>query len=209
MTSPKITVGIDVGGIKKGFHAVVNHAGQYHDHFQSTNPDAVVAWALSQKPSVIAIDAPSMFSQNGRSRKAERDLVDNGMRCFYTPTRDLAKESHFYDWVFNGELIYKKLELPIFMGDKINSPCVIETFPHAIQLSLWARHGQSCPEGSKSSIRRKTLALHAKYETKKLTSIDLIDAALCAVSADYFVNEQFSAYGCSEEGFIVIPNNSI
>jgi predicted nuclease with RNAse H fold len=209
MTSPKITVGIDVGGIKKGFHAVVNHAGQYHDHFQSTNPDAVVAWALSQKPSVIAIDAPSMFSQNGRSRKAERDLVNNGMRCFYTPTRDLAKESHFYDWVFNGELIYKKLELPIFMGDKINSPCVIETFPHAIQLSLWALNGQSCHEGSKSSIRRKTLALHAKYETKKLTSIDLIDAALCAVSADYFVNEQFSAYGCSEEGFIVIPNNSI
>lgn len=209
MTSPIITVGIDVGGIKKGFHAVVNHAGQYHGHFQSTNPDAVVSWALSQKPSVIAIDAPSMFSQNGRSRKAERDLVNNGMRCFYTPTRELAKESHFYDWVFNGELIYKKLELPIFMGDKINSPCVIETFPHAIQLSLWALNGQSCPEGSKSSIRRKTLALHAKYETKKLTSIDLIDAALCAVSADYFVNEQFSAYGCSEEGFIVTPNNSI
>jgi predicted nuclease with RNAse H fold len=209
MTSQKITVGIDVGGIKKGFHAVVNHAGQYHGHFQSTNPDAVVAWALSQKPSVIAIDAPSMFSKNGRSRKAERDLVNNGMRCFYTPTRDLAKESHFYDWVFNGELIYKKLEIPIFMGDKINSPCVIETFPHAIQISLWTHHQQSYPEGSKSFIRRKTLALHANYQTKKLTSIDLIDAALCAVAADYFVHAQFSAYGCSEEGFIVIPNNSI
>ncbi|MFM1956517.1 MAG: hypothetical protein RIR20_1337 [Pseudomonadota bacterium] len=209
MTSQKTTVGIDVGGIKKGFHAVVNHAGQYHDHFQSTNPDAIVAWALSQKPSVIAIDAPSMFSQNARSRKAERDLVNNGMRCFYTPTRDLAKESHFYDWVFNGELIYKKLELPIFMGNKISSPCVIETFPHAIQISLWARHGQSCPEGSKSSIRRKTLAVHANYETKQLRSIDFIDAALCAVSADYFANNQFKAYGCHQDGFIVLPDNSI
>lgn len=209
MTSPKITVGIDVGGIKKGFHAVVNYAGQYHGHFHSTNPDDIVAWALSHQPSVIAIDAPSIFSKKSRSRKAERDLVKNGMRCFYTPTRTLAKESRFYDWVFNGELIYKKLGLPIYMGQQINAPCVIETFPHAVQISLWNRNQQPCPEGSKSSIRRKTLTLHANYETKELSNIDFIDAALCAVSADYFANEQFSAYGCGEEGFIVLPKSSI
>ena len=95
------------------------------------------------------------------------------------------------------------------MGQQINAPCVIETFPHAVQISLWNRNQQPCPEGSKSSIRRKTLTLHANYETKELSNIDFIDAALCAVSADYFANKQFSAYGCSEEGFIVLPKSSI
>ncbi len=209
MTSSKTTIGIDIGGIKKGFHAVVNRDGHYYAHFHSTNPDKIVAWVLSHQPSVIAIDAPSMFSQNDRSRKAERDLVNNGMRCFYTPTRALAAQSHFYDWVFNGQLIYQKLGLPIFMGDQTDAPCIIETFPHAIQIALWARNGQSCPEGSKLSVRRNTLAVQANYETSQLSSTDFIDAALCAVSADYFSNNQFTAYGCMQDGFIVLPKNTI
>jgi hypothetical protein len=131
------------------------------------------------------------------------------MRCFYTPTRTLAAQSHFYDWVFNGQLIYQKLGLPIFMGDQTDAPCIIETFPHAIQISLWARNGQSCPEGSKLSVRRNTLAVQASYETSQLSSIDFIDAALCAVSADYFLNNQFTAYGCKQDGFIVLPKNTI
>ncbi len=209
MTSSKTTIGIDIGGIKKGFHAVVNRDGHYYAHFHSTNPDKIVAWVLSHHPSVIAIDAPSMFSQNDRSRKAERDLVNNGMRCFYTPTRALAAQSHFYDWVFNGQLIYQKLGLPIFMGDQTDAPCIIETFPHAIQIALWARNGQSCPEGSKLSVRRNTLGVQANYETSQLSSIDFIDAALCAISADYFSNNQFTAYGCMKDGFIVLPKNTI
>ena len=209
MTSSKTTIGIDIGGIKKGFHAVVNRDGAYHAHFHSINPDTMVAWVLSHHPSVVAIDAPSMFSQNDRSRKAERDLVNNGMRCFYTPTRTLAAQSHFYDWVFNGQLIYQKLGLPIFMGDQTDAPCIIETFPHAIQISLWARNGKSCPEGSKLSVRRNTLAVQASYKTNQLSSIDFIDAALCAVSADYFLKNQFNAYGCKQDGFIVLPKNTI
>ena len=209
MTSSKTTIGIDIGGIRKGFHAVVNRDGAYHAHFHSINPDTMVAWVLSHHPSVIAIDAPSMFSQNDRSRKAERDLVNNGMRCFYTPTRELAAQSHFYDWVFNGQLIYQKLGLPIFMGDQTDAPCIIETFPHAIQIALWARNGQSCPEGSKLSVRRNTLAVQASYKTNQLSSIDFVDAALCAVSSDYFLKNQFNAYGCKQDGFIVLPKNTI
>ena len=77
MTSPKITVGIDVGGIKKGFHAVVNYAGQYHGHFHSINPDDIVAWALSHQPSVIAIDAPSIFSKKRKVVSTTGYLMGN------------------------------------------------------------------------------------------------------------------------------------
>ncbi len=203
MASQKITIGIDVGGIKKGFHAVANRDGLYLAQFHSIHPDEVASWVLSHNPSAVAIDAPSMFSLNSGSRKAERDLVSNGMRCFYTPTRALAAKSRFYDWVFNGELLYQKLGLPIFMGEQSQETCVIETFPHAVQMSLWA--GDLHPVGNKRSVRESTLALKANYDTSQLSNIDFIDAALCAVSADYFAHHQFTAYGCKTEGYIVLP----
>jgi predicted nuclease with RNAse H fold len=203
MASQKITIGIDVGGIKKGFHAVANRDGLYLAQFHSIHPDEVASWVLSHNPSAVAIDAPSMFSLNSGSRKAERDLVSNGMRCFYTPTRALAAKSRFYDWVFNGELLYQKLGLPIFMGEQSQETCVIETFPHAVQMSLWA--GDLHPVGNKRSVRETTLALKANYDTSQLSNIDFIDAALCAVSADYFAHHQFTAYGCKTEGYIVLP----
>ena len=203
MASQKITIGIDVGGIKKGFHAVANRDGLYLAHFHSIHPDEVASWVLSHNPSAVAIDAPSMFSLNSGSRKAERELVSNGMRCFYTPTRALAAKSRFYDWVFNGELLYQRLGLPIFMGEQSQKTCVIETFPHAVQMSLWA--SDSNPVGNKRSVRESTLALKANYDTSQLSNIDFIDAALCAVSADYFAHHQFTAYGCKTEGYIVLP----
>jgi predicted nuclease with RNAse H fold len=205
MTSHKTTIGIDVGGVKKGFHAVANRNGLYLEKFHSIHPDEISAWALSHNPSAVAIDAPSMFSLKSGSRKAERDLVSNGMRCFYTPTRALAAKSRFYDWVFNGELLYQKLELPIFMGEQSQEPCVIETFPHAVQMSLWA--GESNPVGNKRSVRESTLALKANYDTSQLSNIDFIDAALCAVSADYFAHHQYIAYGCKTEGYIILPKS--
>jgi predicted nuclease with RNAse H fold len=203
MASQKITIGIDVGGIKKGFHAVANRDGSYLAQFHSIHPDEVASWVLSHNPSAVAIDAPSMFSLNSGSRKAERDLVSNGMRCFYTPTRALAAQSRSYDWVFNGELLYQKLGLPIFMGEQSQETCAIETFPHAVQMSLWAEDPN--PIGNKRSVRESTLALKANYDTSQLSNIDFIDAALCAVSADYFAHHQFTAYGCKTEGYIVLP----
>jgi predicted nuclease with RNAse H fold len=203
MASQKITIGIDVGGIKKGFHAVANRDGLYFAQFHSIHPDEVASWVLSHNPSAVAIDAPSMFSLNSGSRKAERELVSNGMRCFYTPTRALAAKSRFYDWVFNGELLYQKLGLPIFMGEQSQETCAIETFPHAVQMSLWAEDPN--PIGNKRSVRESTLALKANYDTSQLSNINFIDAALCAVSADYFAHHQFTAYGCKTEGYIVLP----
>ena len=50
MTLHKTTIGIDVGGVKKGFHAVANRNGLYLDKFHSINPDAIAAWALSHNP---------------------------------------------------------------------------------------------------------------------------------------------------------------
>jgi predicted nuclease with RNAse H fold len=209
MTSHNTTIGIDVGGIKKGFHAVANRNGQYLEKFHSSSPDEVAAWALAHQPRAVAIDAPSMFSLEGSSRQAERDLVKHGMRCFYTPTRALATQSRFYDWVFNGEQLYQALGLPIFMGGPHLGPCLIESFPHGIQISLWSHDQAASPQGGKQSTRQHTLVTQAGYNISQLTSIDFIDAALCAVTADYFVNQQYTAYGCETDGFIIMPKKRV
>lgn len=206
MKNVKTTIGVDVGGLRKGFHAVLNYSGKYSGQFHSRDADEMASWILKQQPSVVAIDAPCMFSLNGKSREAERNLVKNGIRCFYTPTRELAIKSSFYDWVFNGETLYQKLNLPIFMGAKTEMPCIIETFPHGVHLSLWAREPESISDGNKFLTRKLTLTQKANYEIGQLNSQDFIDAALCAISADYFVDRQVTAYGSSEEGFIVLPN---
>ena len=202
------TVGVDVGASRKGFHLVANLNGNFLDKLHSQDADEVVAWISEQEPMVIAIDAPSMFSLEGRSREAERSLVKNGIKCFYTPTKELAQKSHFYDWVFNGELLFKKLNLPIFMGKKIESTCVIETFPHGVHLSFWDGRPAHNSNLTKSMARRITLEKKAIYKTCELSNIDFIDAALCAVSADYFFQDRYIAFGSDNEGYIVLPDQS-
>ena len=202
------TIGVDVGGLKKGFHAVANLNGKFFAKFHSRNPDEIVSWIINQAPLVVAIDSPSMFSLNGRSREAERLLVNHGVRCFFTPTRELAQRSHFYDWVFNGELLFQKLNLAIFMGGKPQFPSVIETFPHGIDLFFWGNKRPIIAKISKTLSRKITLTQKARYETSELSNIDFIDAALCAISADYFARNQFTAYGSDAEGYIVLPAQS-
>lgn len=200
------TIGIDVGGIKKGFHAVANQHGAFFAKFHSSDVNEMVFWISKQQPSIVAIDAPCMFSMNGRSREAERLLVSNGVRCFFTPTREHAQKSRFYDWVFNGERLFKKLNLPLFMGKKAKTPCVIETFPHGINLFFRGGNHLMSSEKSKILARKLTLKELANYPTSELTNIDFVDAALCAIAADYFFRDQFIAYGSNSEGYIVLPN---
>lgn len=208
MTQNDFVIGIDVGGVKKGFHAVAHRNGVFYDKLQSQCPKELAAWSLSHSPAVVAIDSPSAFSIANRSRKAERDLVKADLHCFYTPTKALAKQSHFYDWVFNGELIYRHLNLPVYLGEHSPMPCCIETFPHAVHNTLWRREGAKAPVGSKTVSRRQTLTSKANYDVSSLTSLDFVDAALCALAADYFRLGHFQAYGCKNEGFIVLPSNS-
>jgi predicted nuclease with RNAse H fold len=201
-------VGIDVGGLKKGYHAVVNRHGQYHAQFHSTDPQAIAQWARQFHPTVIAVDAPCLFSRAGRSRSGERALVSNGLRCFYTPTRAMAEKSRFYDWVFNGERLYQALGLPLFDGLESAQPCVIETFPHGIATAYQQSLGEPKAIGNKAAQRLNALSNIAAYNTRQLTNIDFIDAALCAVAADYCLANRISVYGDSEDGFIVIPRFS-
>ena len=64
---------IDVGGARKGFHAVALRDGVF-ETLTSIDPDEIVHWCLERHATIVAVDAPCGWSQAGASRLAERQL---------------------------------------------------------------------------------------------------------------------------------------
>lgn len=200
-------VGIDVGGERKGFHAIALNDGEFLDKTVNLNPTAIVDWCLECNASVIAVDAPCRWSKSGSSRLAERELSKQGIWCFSTPTNQRALQRNFYKWMLNGEKLYECLEshlFPRFGGERTDGLMCIETFPHAI---MWAMAGHVVPAKSKIKTRREAL-LKEGYNISILSNLDFIDAALCAMTADRFQKNKFQSFGNREEGFIIVPARS-
>jgi predicted nuclease with RNAse H fold len=198
--------GIDVGGPRKGFHAVALVDGALDGVFTSTDPALVAAWCAARGARHVGVDAPSGWSPDGRMRPAERALLAAGIPCFASPTRAaaLAHPKNWYGWMLNGERLYGLLarHYRLYAGAAPASvgQC-FETFPQAIACALAGRH---VPARDKRA-RRRALLEDAGIDTRLLTNIDLVDAALCALAAQCFATARFSAYGDAADGFIVIP----
>lgn len=206
-TSGKTVIGIDVGGHRKGFHAVaLRHGLLEARHF--TEAAACAAWCLEQDAESIAIDAPCAWAISGGSRLAERSLAISGQRiqCFKTPTRSAAEGRSFFDWVFNGESLYQQL-LPhycLFDATPQHRKIVFETFPHAIACAL---AGQVISAREKSTMRRQILR-EQTYDDRTLSNIDFVDAALCAVTAERFLLGRVQSFGDAAEAYIVVPDGA-
>lgn len=201
-------IGIDVGGSKKGYHAVVLHEGQF-DGQQFLSPQAVADWCRDQDARIIGIDAPCAWATTAGSRLAERSLSLGGKRipCFITPTRAAAMESAFYEWMFNGERLYQRLDADYrrFDGARRDGKIMFETFPHAVVCTLT---GRMVPARDKLATRRGLLQALG-YDDTPLTNIDFVDAALCAVTAARFLRGLTQSFGDIDEGFIVVPDAGV
>lgn len=208
MTSQPIVAGIDVGSRRKGFHAVALHDGIYLARLHALEVEAVVAWCGQLQVRVIGIDAPCRWSADGRARPAERQLMAQGIQCFATPTREraLGHPRNYYGWMLSGEALYRAIEPshPLCAGIPLDPvrPCCFETFPHAICRALAA---QPVSARHKATQRRQLLA-RVGVESPHLTSIDWIDAALCAVAAHRLAaGRSCTAYGEPATGLIIVP----
>lgn len=63
-----VVVGVDVGGPKKGFHAVALREGHIFETCATLHAMEVVAWCRKLNASVVGIDAPCCWSRTGRAR---------------------------------------------------------------------------------------------------------------------------------------------
>ena len=198
-------IGIDVGGERKGCHAVALHNGTFVATLAHSDPAVIVSWCRQLKAVVVAVDAPCGWSDGGASRLAERSLAIGGNKisCFATPTRARANRSNFYKLVFNGARLYRQLvkHYVLFDGSRRAGQACFETFPHAVVCALAGRVVAARP---KRETRRAALR-KLGYDVSSLTNVDFVDAGLCAITADAFVRGRVQLFGNKVEGFIVVP----
>ena len=198
-------VGIDVGGVKKGFHVVALREGQFLEKLATRDPLTVLTWCRALKASVIGIDAPCKWSLTGRARPCERELSGSGLSSFFTPSMAIGHVHPFYGWMVNGAELFRLLgpHYRLFDGRSTAlSPACFETFPHAVACVL---AGRTLSAKQKRFDRRRLLG-RAGIVTDSLTNIDEVDAALCALTAQHFLAGTFKAYGDDAEGYIVVPS---
>jgi predicted nuclease with RNAse H fold len=197
-------VGIDVGGLRKGFHAVALRDGGYLDKFASPDAPALTAWCIQVGARAVAIDAPCRWSRTGRARPAERALAAEGIHAFATPSLAAAEGRDFYRWMHNGAELYRLIE-PHFRlfdgGNAASGPVCCETFPQAVACAL---AGKVVSARGKGAVRRE-LIREAGVATQHLSNIDVVDAALGALAAVALLAGRFKTYGDAREGFIVVP----
>jgi predicted nuclease with RNAse H fold len=208
--SSTVVLGIDVGGIRKGFHAVALRGGKYLDKTRATSAVDIDRWCRELRPGVVAIDAPCRWSADGRARPAERALMAQRIACFATPTR-VAAETHpknYFGWMLAGAELYGLLEERYALydgrGSNSNRPVCFETFPQAIACAI---AGERVSAKRKCTVRRALLQ-KVDVDTSALTNIDTVDAALCAWAAEQFVRGETVAHGEVETGFIVVPTTT-
>lgn len=210
MANAITVVGIDVGGERKGFHAVALAGGRYADHCATSEVSHLVDWCHKIQASVIAVDAPCRWSKDGRARPAERELMKKGIWCFSTPKRQaaVAHSKNHYGWMLRGEELLQALgpSHPLCSGfpAALEAYC-FETFPHAV---TWHLNGGRADARYKRSERRSLLA-SAGINLAKLTNIDHVDAALCALTAHHVASGRgIKSYGEPQTGHIIVPEGA-
>jgi predicted nuclease with RNAse H fold len=206
--APLIAIGIDVGGSRKGFHAVALTDGAYTAQLHSRDVQELVHWCRERiGASVIAFDAPCRWSTTGHMRPCERELMQQGIFCFATPSLEQAEQhpSNYYGWMLHGAALVQALETshPLLTNlPGTDQTSCFETFPHAI---TWHLRGGNAQARQKHPQRRALLQ-QAGIDTTPLTSIDRIDAALCALAAHHLASGRpCRAYGELATGLIVVP----
>lgn len=210
MSLPLIVAGVDVGGARKGLHAVAFTDGLYSGKFSSLSVAEVAAWCRQCGATFIGVDAPCRWSSTGRARPAERELMAQGIWCFSTPSYAMAKAhpKNQFGWMLNGAELFQHLESthPLLTpgSGPVSPPVCFETFPQAIACAL---SGEIVSARQKRAVRRSLLT-RAGVDISQLTNIDLVDAALCALTAHHVAIGMFKTFGEQSSGLIVVPRAS-
>ncbi len=208
-------VGVDVGGVRKGFHLAVLRGQTIESIERLADPALVASRSREVNAAAIAVDAPCGWSASGRSREAERAMLRHGIRAYNVPAKNLAQLHGFHAWMLQGEAAYSMLQgeaaysamqphFPLWTSPATPSegPFCFETFPHAVTCALLGRivRGQD-----KSTDRLAALALAGIRLPQRKLSQDDVDACLCALAAQLVASGDAQAFGEKREGFVVIP----
>lgn len=207
LDSSLTVAGIDIGGARKGCHLVVLRGSAIVCNIRSGDPAHLARTCDELGAVAVGIDSPCRWGQPQSGRLAEKMLAKERIFSFATPARERAEAntSGFYGWMFCGERVYEALTAthPLlsdvgYVGGKV----CFETFPHAITCAML---GTAEASAKRKREQRRQLLRDAGIDPTPLKSIDAVDAALCALTAQYVLARQSKAYGDTESGHIFVP----
>jgi len=202
--------GIDVGGDRKGCNLVILRGATIVQSIAGAAPEDLLAHCMAHDVVAVGIDAPCVWRGAGGAREAEREMARAGVKAFSTPSRvdALASTSGFYGWMFNGERVYRSLAAaypvlaaPAYSGGRIS----FETFPHAITSAIL---GRKVASAKLKGVQRRQVLAGFGIDTSLLTTIDAVDAALCALAAIHLVEGTTRVFGAAADGYIHVPVNA-
>jgi len=141
---------------------------------------------VTNKPSIIAIDAPLRLPKKGILRSADKEMIKRGYRVF-PPTLPAMKKLTSRAMRINKLIVEK--------GYK-----TVEVHPTSTRKAL----NMPLKDWGKIQTLLKDIGLKGDVETRQLTPHE-IDAVTAALTAYLQIQNQTESVGDEEEGYIIIP----
>ena len=200
---PMRSLGVDVG-LSKGLDLVLLDERREVIAFEARLAHAsfrrvVLDWS----PDIVAMDSPPRWAPPEGTRETERAVRRLGIQLYATPAEERRSLKGFHDWMIAGMEAFRAMEdlYPLFDGSSAGRHAM-EVFPHATAVVL---AGCLRPvEDVKHAWRRGVLAQRG-VEDARLSSPDLIDAALASLTGLFFLEGEACWFGQPAEGVIVLP----
>ncbi len=199
------SLGIDVGGVRKGYDLVLLDdarrvvQAERHVPLQAL-PGHFEAW----RPDVACIDSPPAWAVDA-PRATEAAVLALGLSLYRTPWAEDKKTNAFYAWMLSGFEAFaaaREAGFAMYDGGASVQGRALEVFPHAIASVL---HGARRPVGVRKHLWRREALSVAGVEEAALKGNDQCDAALCALAGLRALDGAFCWAGEPSEGVIVLP----
>ena len=197
-------LGIDVG-IGKGLDLVVLDDRRTTERVLPRVPLRRLPGLIDELgPDAIAIDAPPGWAIGGGSRLTERVLAEFNIHSFHTPSAANGKGHRFYEWMRVGFRVFRAAARAGFPRYAAGDPrgTAMEVFPHA---SATVLAGCLRPKSLAKRPWRQGVLRANGVPVEELTSADLVDAGLCALTGLLALQGEHFAPGDPREGVIVLP----
>ncbi len=195
-------LGIDVS-LRRGLDAVALDGARRLVLAAPSVPVAAIQSLIEEvDPAVVAVDSPPAWARLGRSRAVERRLLALGIGIFATPAEPAVRP--FHAWMRTGFEVFAasaRAGFPLYRGRRAVAHHALEVFPHASAVALLGRLPR--PGERKRSFRRAALE-RAGVDSSRLSTLDLVDAALAALTGLHALEGRFTAIGDPDE-VLVLP----
>jgi predicted RNase H-like nuclease len=197
-------LGIDVG-IGKGLDLVLLDGRRAVERALPRVPLRKLTGLIRElEPDAIAIDAPPGWAIRGGSRMTERLLAEFNIQTFRTPSATTGRGHRFYGWMRVGFRVFRAASRAGFPRYAAGDPrgTAMEVFPHATATVL---AGCLRPKAVPKKPWRQGVLRANGVPVDRLTSADLVDAGLCALTGILALQGKHFAPGDPREGVIVLP----